>query len=154
MGSGSINLFAREHHHLDALLRDHLLALVGGDLPAAQRALRRWRSALAEHIEIEETRLFPLIPEGARWSDRLYELEHRRIQALALEYAHMVRAIASHPPRSEVAQRASILALLDLAHPMRHVLEHHNQREEMALAEELPAELQAQAWQRLRRHDP
>ena len=39
-----------------------------------------------------------------------------------------------------------MLALLDAAHALRHLIENHHQREEMALAHELPAALQQAAW--------
>ncbi|HEX7368969.1 MAG TPA: hypothetical protein VF284_01635 [Rhodanobacteraceae bacterium] len=142
------NLFAREHRELDRLLREHLLQLVGGDFPTAQLAFDRWWTALVEHVRVEETQLFPRIPQSARWSSRLYELEHQRIQSLAHEYAQLLLAVVIHPPQGEPARRAAVLALLDRAHPLRHVLEHHNQREETALADELPEDLQARAWER------
>jgi hypothetical protein len=36
--------------------------------------------------------------------------------------------------------------LLDAAHALRHVLEHHHEREHTALAHELPLEVQEAAW--------
>jgi len=39
-----------------------------------------------------------------------------------------------------------VLLLLDAAHALRHVLEHHHEREEMALAHELPLDVQQAAW--------
>ena len=44
------------------------------------------------------------------------------------------------------ARRAAVLGLLDAAHALRHVLEHHHEREHQALAHELPESLQAAAW--------
>ena len=44
--------------------------------------------------------------------------------------------------------REAALNLLDAAHSLRHLLEHHHQREEMALALELPESLQQAAWRR------
>ena len=62
--------FERQHERLDALLHAHLLDIVGGDFNAALERLRRWRQELAQHIEIENTRLLPHVPEGARWTAR------------------------------------------------------------------------------------
>lgn len=135
------SLFTHEHRKLDTQLQAHLLALVGGDLPRALRALERWWAALSRHLEIEETRLFPQIPEGARWSSRLYRREHDRIRLLAAEYMQLVNVMVSHPPIGETARRAAVLALLDAVHPLRHLLRHHSEREETALAEELPVAL-------------
>lgn len=139
--------FEREHQRLDALLRAHLLDLVGGTFGRARQRLACWRRELAQHIEIENNHLLPHVPEGARWDARLYRLEHDRIVLLADEYAARVAAVAANPPVSAAARREAALALLDAAHALRHLLEHHHQREEMALAQELPQKLQKAAWQ-------
>lgn len=139
-------LFEREHRRIDALLQSHLLAVVGADFAAAQARLARWQRALARHIEIENTRLLPHVPADARWAARVYRLEHERIELLAGEYAARVAAVAARAPRAERTRRLAVLALLDAAHALRHLLEHHHQREEMALAHELPLALQQAAW--------
>ena len=140
------NLFEREHQRMDALLQAHLLDVVAGDFKSARRRLARWRLALARHIDIEQTRLLPHVPEGARWDARVYRLEHERIALLADEYAARVQAAAAHAPQGQQARRLAVLGLLDAAHALRHLLEHHHQREEMALAHELPLEAQRAAW--------
>lgn len=142
--------FAYQHHRLDAQLRAHLLDIVGADFAGALQRLQRWHRALERHIDIEDTRLLPHVPEGARWNARLYRVEHDRIRLLADEYLQKVRAAAARPPRSTRAQRSAVLVLLDAAHSLRHLLEHHHEREEMALAHELPAALQQAAWSRAR----
>ena len=146
MNASLPNLFEREHQRIDALLRAHLLDVVGGDFKGARRRLARWRQALNGHIQIEQTRLLPHVPAGARWDARVYQLEHDRIALLADEYAARVQAAAARPPQGRQARRQAVLDLLDAAHSLRHLLEHHHQREEMALAHELPAVLQAAAW--------
>ena len=146
MHGSTPNLFEREHQRIDALLQAHLLDVVGGDFKSAQRRLARWRQALARHIEIEHTRLLPQLPEGARWGARVYRLEHERIVLLADEYAARVQAAAVRAPQGRQARRRAVLDLLDAAHSLRHLLEHHHQREEMALAHELPEAAQRAAW--------
>lgn len=146
MDGATLNLFEREHQRIDALLQAHLLDVVGGDFKSARRRLARWRLALARHIEIEQTHLLPHLPEGARWGARVYRLEHERITLLADEYAERVQAAAAHAPQGRQARRQAVLNLLDAAHALRHLLEHHHRREEMALAQELLAALQAKAW--------
>lgn len=138
--------FEREHRRLATQFREHLLAVAGGSFILARQHVQRWRRALARHMQIEDTRLLPHVPAGARWSARLYRLEHERITALADVYAARVDAVSENPPRDERSRREAILALLDAAHALRHLLEHHHQREEMALAMELPAALQEAAW--------
>lgn len=138
--------FEREHHLLDTQLHAHLLDVIEGDFTAALQRLAAWRTALARHIEIENTLLLPHVPEGARWAARVYLLEHDRIALLADEYLERVRAAAAQPAAPGRARNAAILALVDSAHALRHVIEHHHEREHAALAHELPQALQEAAW--------
>ncbi|MEZ5605871.1 MAG: hypothetical protein R3E52_01755 [Burkholderiaceae bacterium] len=146
MDGATPNLFEREHQRMDALLQAHLLDVVAGDFKSARRRLARWRLALARHIDIEQTRLLPHVPADARWDARVYRLEHERITLLADEYAAQVQAAAARALQGQQARRLAVLGLLDAAHALRHLLEHHHQREEMALAHELPLEAQRAAW--------
>jgi hypothetical protein len=93
--------FEREHRRLEALLRAHLLAVVGLDFAGAQHKFERWHRGLLRHIEIENTRLLPHVPAGARWDARIYRLEHERIALLAQEHAARVAALAQRAPRGE-----------------------------------------------------
>lgn len=138
--------FHDQHQELESQLHAHLLDVVGGDFGQALTRLQGWRTGLARHIEIENTRLLPHVPEGARWAARVYLLEHERITLLSEEYALRVQAVIARPPRDEQARRRAVLMLLDAAHALRHVIEHHHEREEMALAHELPLALQEAAW--------
>ena len=138
--------FEQQHERLDAQLHAHLLDVVGGDFAGALQRLQQWRRDLDRHTEIENARLLPHVPEGARWAARVYLLEHERIALLADEYQQRVQAVINHPPQDEQARRRAVLVLLDAAHALRHVLEHHNEREHIALAQELPLELQRAAW--------
>lgn len=144
--SSSPLFFEHQHERLEAQLHAHLLDVVGADFDSALQRLQRWRADLAQHIEIENTRLLPHVPPGARWAARVYLAEHDRIALLADEYLLKVRAMAQQPPQGEQARRAAVLGLLDAAHALRHVLEHHHEREHQALAHELPESLQAAAW--------
>lgn len=136
------NAFRAAHRPLEALLRGQLLALVAGDFPAALARFQHWLQALQAHITLEETRLFPHIPADARWAARVYRLEHERILALAQDQLRLLRQVADNPPQQLEHVRNTALDLLDAAHALRHLLEHHHQREEQALAQELPAALQ------------
>jgi len=138
--------FERQHARLDALLHAHLLDVAGGDFSSALAHLQQWHQALLQHIAIENTQLLPHVPEGARWAARVYRLEHERITLLAEEYLERVQQVASRPVPQEAARRSAVLQLLDAAHALRHVLEHHHEREHTALAHELPEDLQAAAW--------
>lgn len=148
------NVFRQAHLPLEALLRQHLLAVVGGDFSGALAHLEQWQPALQAHMELEETRLFPQIPEDARWAARVYRLEHDRIAALAADYMLLVRRVAGQPPQGQARIRAASLGLLDAAHSLRHLLEHHHEREEKALAQELPPALQRAVLQPACASDP
>ena len=138
--------FVDQHAHLDAQLHAHLLDLVGADFSAALERFSSWHQATLAHIQIENQRLLPHIPAGARWAARVYLLEHERIELLAEEHLARLQAAALQPPQEETARRQAVLTLLDAAHALRHVLEHHHAREEQALAQELSLELQRAAW--------
>lgn len=144
-------LFEAQHRRIDAHMQAHLLHLIAGDFAAAYERLQRWQRAIERHIHIENTRLLPHLPEGARWAARVYLLEHERIVLLAQEYAERLQAMAARPPRSLRARHGATLELLDAVHALRHVLEHHHEREHMALAVELPQTLQHTVWGQGRR---
>lgn len=138
--------FEQQHRRLDAQLQSHLIDVIAGDFVSALARLQRWSRALMRHIDIENTRLLPHLPDSARWPEKLYRLEHERIILLAQEYLLKVEAAAAKPPRARAGTLRMSLALLDAAHALRHVLEHHHEREHRALALELPLEIQAAAW--------
>ena len=138
--------FERQHERLDALLLAHLLDVAGADFVSALQHLQQWHRSLQAHIAIENSRLLPHVPEGARWAARVYLLEHERIALLAEDYIARVQAVARQAPPDETARRRAVLMLLDAAHALRHVLEHHHEREHTALAHELPEDVQEAAW--------
>ena len=138
--------FEAQHAHIEALLTEHLLEVVGGDFAQAQRLFAQWHGALQTHIHIENTALLPHVPTSARWAAKVYLREHERIALLAEEYAQRLQQVLHHPPRDALAQRRASLYLLDAIHALRHVIEHHHERENTALAHELPLELQQQVW--------
>lgn len=144
--SHPIASFELEHQRLNALLRLHLLQLIAGDFGRAHESLLLWRQALDRHIAIEERRLLPHVPGYARWPAEVYKLEHERISLLADAHAVRMGVVAAKPPEAGDATYAAILGLIDAIHALRHVLEHHHQREETALARELPDALQGEAW--------
>ena len=138
--------FERQHARLDGLLHAHMLDIVGADFAGAQDSLLRWQQAVLQHIQIENTQLLPLLPAAARWPARVYLLEHERIALLADEHLARVQAAALQLPQTEVERRTAVLTLIDGAHALRHVLEHHHMREEQALALELPAGVAQAVW--------
>lgn len=138
--------FAQQHRRLEADFHAHLLDLVAGDFRRAVKRLQRWHSALLQHIHIEDNLLLPHVPDTARWPARLYLAEHQRIRELADEHLQRVLQAAQGPALRGRARRQAVLNLIDAAHTLRHLSKHHHEREEMALAHELPADIQAAAW--------
>lgn len=135
-----------EHARLEDLLEAHLLEVIGGDLARAEAAFTHWRAELSGHIATEERALLPYLPPDARWPAKVYIAEHERIRLLADEYAARLAQVRAAPPEGEMQQRHAALWLIDAAHALRHVLDHHHQREHEAMARELPAALQVQVW--------
>jgi len=138
--------FEEQHERIEAMLTAHLLAVVGGDFVEARQCFTQWRAALDTHIRIENEELLPHTPEGARWAAKVYLLEHERIALLADEYAQRLQLVLDKPPVDAQARRRASLYLLDAIHALRHVIEHHHEREHTALAQELPLALQRQVW--------
>lgn len=138
--------FEAQHERIEGMLTAHLLDVVGGDFAQARTRLVQWRAALDEHIRIENHELLPHVPAGARWAARVYLLEHERISSLADDYAQRLQRVLEQPPLDELARRRASLYLLDAAHALRHVIEHHHEREHTALAQELPLDLQQKVW--------
>lgn len=138
--------FARQHERLEAQLQAHLLAVIGGDLARADAEFTHWRAELSAHIATEERALLPHLPQDARWPAKVYVAEHERITLLADEYAARFAQVRAVPPEGEHERCRAALWLIDAAHALRHVLDHHHQREHHALALELPQDLQARVW--------
>ena len=85
--------FQDQHERIEALLNAHLLDIVGGDFIQAKEVFTQWRTALDEHIRIENQELLPHVPEGARWAAKVYLLEHERIALLADDYAQRLQLV-------------------------------------------------------------
>ena len=143
---GAARFFAREHERLEAELAAHLMDVIGGEWVSAAQRLAHWRVQLAAHIRVEEDLLLPALPPGVRWDARVYVAEHERIALLADEYGERFAQVLGNPPATEAERRHAVLWLIDAAHALRHVLDHHHQREHTALALDLPEALQARVW--------
>lgn len=130
---------ADEHAALTQLFARHQAALVMRAWARAARLLDSHRKRLARHIELEERYLLPYCPREKRpnhWPARVYSAEHERIQELAgrlkLRFAKLRRRGVS---------TAALIALLDEEKTLKHILEHHHVREEIALFAILPQTL-------------
>lgn len=120
--------FERAHRRLAELLLRHRIALVERDGTRAAACFGTWRTALARHIQLEETFLLPWLDKSARWAPRVYLAEHRKVERLADALAGPVGAISGKSVDPE-----RILDLLEREMPLQHLAAHHHEREEMDL---------------------
>lgn len=152
-------LEARElHAELDELFLDHQRALLDRDWAAALDRLSRYERVLAAHMRDEEEALLPIYearaaaPRGG--APRLFYEEHRKLCSFLAHFREQIPrvAAATDPARA-------LLKLLDRESTFKHLVEHHDEREEKflypALEEVTTAEERARLLDRLAAHrDP
>ncbi len=124
-----------EHHGiLNELFSRHQTALVERQWASATSLLLDYEQRLASHFDLEErvllSRCDPSIP--LRWSTSIYTAEHRRITRLvrdAIGRLEGARAV-------EITSR-TLIGLIDAEGPLKRLVEHHQEREEIGLFAEL-----------------
>lgn len=131
--------FAAEHDELERLLAEHLDHTIAGDFVDAQDSFAAFALRLRAHLAGEETELFPRLAAhpSPRWPLRVYAAEHERLRLLLDRHAARLARVAAQPAAEPRSRRRQSLALLDALHSLRHVLEHHQQREALALFREV-----------------
>ena len=130
-----------EHAALDAQLLAVLDALIALRPARAAAAFARLAAQLDAHFAAEEGELLPRLAAhpAPRWSAALYLAEHAKLRQLCARYAHTLAGASAAAPATAPGRRRQALELIDALHPLRHVLEHHQQREEQGLLPELGA---------------
>lgn len=119
------------HRALDALFAVHQEALLDRDITTAAKKLAAFDARIREHIALEEDRLLPIyrragcIPGGAV---ELYQAEHRKI----LEYLSRFRA-ALDEMTGGAPDAQTVIRLLDEEARFKHLMEHHDLREQNIL---------------------
>lgn len=134
-----------QHDELEQLMEAHREALVGLRFRAAMQRFAAWRALLERHLQAEDRWLLPALPAGARWASKVYEDEHRLLRELCEAHGERLQRARAEAPKTPAARRRLALGLIDAVHPLRHVLEHHHQREEQALLLEVPAQALVEA---------
>lgn len=130
------------HVFIDEFLLLHQEALVAMDFQLADKIWQLFSDLLRSHIEAENTRLFPLAERlctQARWPVSLYLHEHNKIISLQHEVAARLQTLYAKP------SRRGVVMMLDYQRSFKNVIEHHEEREEIALLKELQAESLADA---------
>jgi hypothetical protein len=136
-----LDSLATEHVALARLYGRHQEALVTRYWKQAASLLEEYSVRLTRHIEIEERLLLPhceAVSAAIRWQAKVYQAEHERIgQLLEKNIQHLAQA------RQRGMTPAGLIALLDEEKTLKHVLEHHHEREEQGLFAELRLQLPA-----------
>lgn len=126
-----IDTFQQEHVALRKMFALHQEALVMRAWARAAHLLAHYQKRLRRHIQLEERYLLPYCPEEKtpdQWLARVYIVEHRRAEEL-LEKAVARLALA----RRRGVKPAALIALLDHEKTLKHLIEHHDDREDLAL---------------------
>lgn len=117
------------HADLAELFARHQEALLDRDMDAALRQITCFQRALLRHIDDEENVLMPVykarIHATMANSMALVEGDHLKLKQLTAECIHKTEVLGQNDP--PIKRR--ILALLDEEKTLKHVLEHHDQRE-------------------------
>ncbi len=129
-----IDLLLEQHQALSDLFARHQEALVDRRWAEAGRLLEEYERNLMRHIRLEEHHLLSRCDtvEDARWPGAVYRAEHRRIEQLlrkAGDRLNRARACEITP--------AVLISLLDEERTLKHLVDHHHEREEKALFLEL-----------------
>lgn len=130
-----------DHAALETQLLAVLDALIALRPARAAAAFARFAALLDAHFAAEESELLPRLAAlpAPRWPPALYLAEHAKLRQLCARYAQTLAAAIAAAPATAPRRRRQALNLIDALHPLRHVLEHHQQREDQGLLPELGA---------------
>jgi hemerythrin-like domain-containing protein len=148
------------HRDMDEYILLHQEALLVQDIELAKSVFRLFRKMLESHIDIENRILFPLfeshleinglaaasnaLPHDGgsadslnqpRWPLFLYQKEHDKLLAMMDKAEGMVKSL--HAMSDSSQQRRAILQVLEYQRSLKNVIEHHEEREEIAFLPEL-----------------
>lgn len=142
-------LTADYHETIDALFILHQECLLEHALVEADLVLSHFKTALAAHLEAENQWLLPSYESlqiEKRWPASLYQKEHAKLAQMLQKVERYMDTLAGKQSRR---YRFAMLDLLDYERSFRNVLEHHEEREELALLKDLDEHLSAGRLQEL-----
>lgn len=130
-------LVDRFHRRLETAFMQHQHRLVLHDFDAAVDAFADFRKELTAHMEAEDEVLLPAHDEivQKQWPTTVYRQEHRKITRLLQRVSERL----DRKPAAAADDPQWLIELLDLERKLKHVLEHHEAREEHGLLPELLA---------------
>lgn len=142
------SLVSRYHRHMDELILLHQEALLLQQTNLAERFLALFRAMISAHIDAENTWLLPRLDAlaEARWPALLYRKEHDKILDMLTNVDAKMRLLEGKTAQD---YRRTVLALLDYERAFKNVVEHHEEREEMAMLRELDQHMDGAEVQQL-----
>ncbi len=117
------------HSDLEDLFKAHKFALASYSFAEATWMLEVYGAWLSIHIELEEQDLMPIFERGGtqkHWPASTYLREHAKIRVLLALHTQQMSVDYDDP-------RDRLLACLESARRLQHLLEHHHIREEKSL---------------------
>ena len=132
MTTPSIPSLLHDHQVMLRTVHDLRLALLEGRITIARQALAALQALHATHIATEETQWIPQLTVTARWHPRVYLAEHGKLGEMIQQWRQRLDGLGDM-----VDDAGERLALLDASLPLQHLLEHHFEREEKGLFEEI-----------------
>lgn len=121
-----------DHQLMLSTVHDLRLALLEGRISIARQALLALQTLHATHIAAEEAQWIPQLTATARWHPRVYLAEHAKLGELIQQWRQRLDDLGD---LVDDAQRRP--ALLDSSLTLQRLLEHHFEREEKGLFEEV-----------------
>lgn len=131
-GPSSFLALLDTHAELDEQFLRHQEALLDCDLARASELFQGFAEGLRAHIRVEEEWLLPVyerapaVPGGAV---DLFRSEHRKILAFLDRFGQDLARLPSGTPRL----KRDVIALFDAEAQFKHLVEHHDRREQNIL---------------------
>ncbi len=127
-------LLLEQHVAFGDLFARHQEALLDRRFDEAMRLLEEYAERLREHMALEERDLLAQCTSlgSARWPPEVYRAEHRRIDQLLVKTGGRLRRLGQHGVKAAV-----LISILDEERTLKRLVEHHHEREEMALFKEV-----------------
>jgi iron-sulfur cluster repair protein YtfE (RIC family) len=125
----------REHVELIGQFKTHQESLVNRESHRALDILVNFEHHLANHMELEERYLLPLcepeIDRPGHWGVHVYAQEHRKIKASLASLRLRIAGYCAEPAMELTP--SDVIALLDEEKVLKHLISHHQMREQTAL---------------------
>lgn len=134
------SIIDNDHQRLGQILRDCQVAIVDKRPSLALQLFRQLAESQRQHIRFENEQLLSLLAkvDAPRWQALVYQKEHDKVEKLLASYEQVLVALP------ETLSSEQVIDALDQMHALKHVLEHHEQREEKGLLPELDRILSAE----------